>query len=360
MLASLLYYSHFWLPNIPPTPTLIDNVRRNRLTGTWGNIHRRHVWRDMVHPSNEEERCNIMNKKWLMVFACVCLTTHGFAQEKEDQEREKAFRERAAKLQQDSTKSYGWTHNLVTGLNLTQVSFKDWVQGGENSLAYTVWLNGSSVQDMEMTNWANTYKVAFGQTRLGSQGLRKTNDEIYFESLLIYKLWTHINPYFSATVRTQFASGFMYDDQGKETEVSKFFDPGYLTQSVGAAYKPLPEVTTRIGAALREVVTSNFPQYSDDPSTPDVEKVKVNGGLESVTDLEWKFAENMILASRLELFAPFKALDEIIARNDNTLSAKVNKYITVSFNVQLINDITVTRRTQIKQVLALGVSYTLL
>jgi hypothetical protein len=302
-----------------------------------------------------------MSAKSFLAVACICLTMHAYAQQdKEQSEREKQFRERAAKLQQDTTKPFGWTHNLVAGVNLTQVSFKDWVQGGENALAYTVWLNGSSVQDLEMTNWANTYKLAFGQTRLGTQGLKKTNDEIYFESLLIYKLWTQINPYLSATLRTQFASGFTYDDKGNETEVSKFFDPGYLTQSAGAAYKPLPELTTRIGAALREVVASSFPQYADDPATPEIEKTKVEGGIESVTDLEWKFAENMLLTSRLELFAPFKALDEIITRNDNTISAKVNKYVTVSFNVQLINDITVTRRTQIKQVLALGVSYTLL
>jgi hypothetical protein len=68
----------------------------------------------------------------------------------------------------------------------------------------------------------------------------------------------------------------------------------------------------------------------------------------------------MFFTSRLELFAPFKTFDEMIVRSDNTLSAKVNKYVTVSFNVQLINDVTVTRHTQIKQVLAIGVSYTLL
>jgi hypothetical protein len=317
------------------------------------------------HPtlSNEQKGVLIMNMRWVVITACACMTTYALAQEgasKEEIEREKAFRDRAAKLQQDTVKVYGWTHTLVTGVNLTQVSFKDWVQGGTNALAYTAWVNGSFVQDMEKTNWANTYKLAFGQTRLGDQGLRKTDDEIYFESLLIYKQWTSVNPYLSVTLRTQFASGFNYDDHGNKTEVSRFFDPAYATQSLGAAYKPIPEVTTRIGVALREVVTSDFFHYSDDPSTLGIEKVKVSGGLESVTDVEWKFAENMLLASRLELFAPFKTLDEMIVRSDNALSAKVNKYVTVSFNVQLINDVTVTKRTQIKQVLAIGVSYSLL
>jgi hypothetical protein len=181
---------------------------------------------------------------------------------------------------------------MVTGINLTQVSYKDWVQGGQNALAYTLWLNGSSVQDMEKTNWSNSYKFAFGQTRLSDQGLRRTDDELFFESLLIYKLWTYINPYASATFRTQFAQGFEYP-QGNEVAVSKFFDPAYLTQSVGAAYKPIPEVVTRLGVGVREIVTSRHNRYSDDPATLDIEKVKVNGGMESVTNVEWSFAENM-------------------------------------------------------------------
>ena len=29
-----------------------------------------------------------------------------------------------------------WTHQLVGGLNLTQVALKDWAQGGEDALAW--------------------------------------------------------------------------------------------------------------------------------------------------------------------------------------------------------------------------------
>lgn len=302
-----------------------------------------------------------MTKLSLLFLLCLMAAGTSYAQEpsKEDQEREKALRDRAASLKQDTTKPFGWTHQVVTGLNLTQVSFKDWAQGGQNALAYTLWLNGNSTQDMEKTNWSTSYRFAFGQTRLSDQGLKKTDDEIFLESLLIYKLWTYVNPYASVTLRTQFAKGFEYP-QGTEVAVSRFFDPAYLTQSIGAAYKPIPEVVTRLGVGVREVLTSQFRQYADDPATPDTEKVKVSGGIESVTNVEWNFAENMQLKSDLALFAPFKTMDEIIVRSDNSISAKVNKYVTVSFNVQLINDVTTTRRTQIKQVLALGLSYTLL
>jgi len=277
----------------------------------------------------------------------------------EDIQRDKANQDRAAKSNLDTVKTYGWKHSMVTGLNLTQVSFKDWVGGGENALAYTVWLKGESVQELEQTEWSNSYSFDFGQTRVGSQGLRKTDDDIYLQTLLIYKLGSNINPYVSATLRTQFATGYNYTDTA-DISISKFFDPAYLTQSAGVAFQPIPQITTRLGAGVREIVTSQYPQYADDPTTPEIEKVKAQGGLESVTDVKWDFADNMTYAGKLEMFDAFKHMDQIIVRSDNTVSAKVNKYVSVNFNVQIINDVSVSPLTQIKESLALGISYILL
>ncbi|MEK9135942.1 MAG: DUF3078 domain-containing protein [Bacteroidota bacterium] len=217
--------------------------------------------------------------------------------------------------QQDTTKTpdFGWKHSVVAGLTLTQVAFTDWAQGGENALAYTMTLEGKSAQDMEKTTWSNAYKLAFGQTRLGDQGLRKTDDKIDFETILTYKLGVYFNPYAAATFKSQFAKGFKYDGAGNKTPVSKYG-----------------------------------------------QKTKVDGGLESATDVEWKLEENILFKSKLELFAPFKTLDTIVVRNDNSLISKVSKYITVVLNVQFINEPDISPKTQVKEALAIGISYTLL
>ena len=258
--------------------------------------------------------------------------------------------------QTDSTQApeYGWKHSIVSGLTLTQVAFFDWVQGGENALAYTFGLEGKSVQDLEQTNWLTEYKFAFGQTRLGDQGLRKTDDKIDVGTVLTYKLGVYVNPYGAVTFKSQFAKGFKYDAAGNRTAVSKFFDPAYITQSAGVGYQPLPEFRTRFGAALREILTQDFNGYADG------EKTKVDGGLESITDVELKLDENVLLKSKLELFAPFETLDEIVVRNDNSIVAKVNKYIAVNLNVQIINEAKVSPKTQVKEALSIGISYTLL
>jgi hypothetical protein len=62
---------------------------------------------------------------------------------------------------------------------------------------------------------------------------------------------------------------------------------------------------------------------------------------------------------RLELFAPFQSLDRIIVRNDYSIVAKVNKYISTGLTLDIINDVNVSARTQMKQALSLGLTYTL-
>ena len=278
---------------------------------------------------------------------------------KEDQDREKAFQERAQKGV-DTTKSMGWNLALISGLNLTQISYKNWTQGGEDAFAYTASANGNALHRSELTQWSNFLKLGFGQSKLGSGDVRKTDDEIYFESLFIYMLGTHINPYGSFTFRTQFAPGYSYLTDTTRLQVSAFFDPAYMTQSVGVAWQPAPILTTRLGVGAREVITSRFNQYADDPATLEIEKTRIQGGFESVSSLAWEFAENMVLTSRLELFAPFKTLDQIIVRSDNLIAMKVNTYVTANFNVVLINDVNISARTQVKEALSIGFSYTIL
>jgi len=254
---------------------------------------------------------------------------------------------------------YGWKHGLTAGLTLTQVSFTDWAQGGSNALAYTMSATGQAADEEEGSNWTNTYKFAFGQTRLGEQGLRKTDDMIDLSTVYTYKIGGAINPYAGATLKTQFAKGFAYNADGTSAEISKFFDPAYLTQGVGASYQPAKEVTTRLGIGLREILTSDFNQYADDPATPEIEKTTVDGGIESVTNVDWHLEENILLASQLQLFDAFKRMDELIVRGNLSLTGKVNKYISAIFSLEVVNEKRVSPRTQVKESIALGLSYTI-
>jgi hypothetical protein len=251
-----------------------------------------------------------------------------------------------------------WTHSLVGGFTISQQSYSNWTQGGSDALAYTLNFTGKSIFDDSPYLWTTSYVFAFGQARIGNGGLRKTDDRIDIEMVLSYRVSNYINPYVATTLKTQFDIGFKYDNLGKRTAVSTYFDPAYLTQSIGAGYQIIPQLKTRAGMALREIFTSRYPvPYADDPKTVEVERQRVEGGLESVTDMQWAIESNVLFTSKFEAFVTFEPGHKVILRGDNTLTTKVGKYVTLVFNVVLINDRVVTPRTQWKQTMAIGLSY---
>jgi len=260
----------------------------------------------------------------------------------------------------DTTKHSPWTHTVVANLNVSEASYTNWSAGGENALAYTALLTGKSEDNPVSATWTNTYKFAFGQARLGDHGLRKTDDEMSIQSLFKYKLDSLVNPYAAATFISQFAPGYVYDAHDSATQVSKFFDPAYFTESIGALYQPSKIFKTRLGAALREIITSQFTNYADDPSTPQIESTRVEAGLESVSELTWPIDDNLLISSKLEFFAPLKHFDQIVTRSESGIAAKITKVVVVNLNALILNDPTVTPRTQVKQTLSIGVTYTIL
>ena len=257
---------------------------------------------------------------------------------------------------QDEVPASPWEHGLTGAANLTQVALKDWAQGGEDALAWTLTLNGKSTYASDKIDWNNTYQFAFGQSKLGDQDIRKTDDKIALGTTLTYKVGTLINPYIGATLKTQFARGYNYGG-AEPTGISQFIDPAYITQSAGVGYQPREEVKTRLGLAMREIITRDYNSFTDDPETEKIEKSRFDGGLEGVVETEWPLNKITLFTSKLEIFAPLTALDETAVNLDNTVLVKAGKYVTVNLNVQVIDDVTASKKTQVKRAIAVGLSY---
>ena len=157
---------------------------------------------------------------------------------------------------------------------------------------------------LEKYSWNNSVKLAYGKTKLGKDEAKKAADEIKLESVYTYKMNIHVNPYAAATALTQFTDGFDYNQTPKQ-KISASMDPGYFTQSVGVGIQVLEQVKTRLGDALKETVAKDFKEtYADG------EEMRVEYGAESVTDVSWKIAENILFTSKLELFSNLKAINQ--------------------------------------------------
>jgi hypothetical protein len=261
--------------------------------------------------------------------------------------------------QTDTTIASNWTPVGTVGLNVSQIAFQDWSQGGENSIAWS--FLGSFGLKYESSPWTflNSLKLAYGMNKQGKTDFRSIDNEIYFETILSHKIGWAVDPYISNTIRTVIAEGFDYKVI-PEVQTSAFFDPGYITQSVGFTYNTEKKFTSRLGVAFQEVFTNKMRQYTDDPETLNkTEAFKFETGIESVSESEFSIEENVLYTGKLRLFTRFKHLDVWDVRWDNIITAKVSKYFNVNLNVLVIYEKQQSLRTQIKEALQLGVSFSI-
>lgn len=250
-----------------------------------------------------------------------------------------------------------WKPSGNTGVNISQVSFTNWSQGGENSLTWSLFFNFGLNKNFEKFRLKNQLKVAYGMTKIGDEPFKTNENEIFLETVLTYKLAWNIDPYFSNTVRTVIADGYDYAVKPKK-QISTFWDPGYLTQSFGFAFDKIDGLNTRLGVAFQETFTNKFRQYTTDADHPD-RTFKFETGVESVTSYKCNFSDNLLYQGRFRLFGRFDNLDVWDVRFDNTLTAKITKYINVNFTALVVHEISQTRRTQLKQGLQFGFIYNL-
>jgi hypothetical protein len=252
-----------------------------------------------------------------------------------------------------------WVPKGIVGLNLSQVALSNWSQGGQSSVAFTFFSLFGIDYIGDVWKWKNNLKFAYGRTRFGDEEYRTNENELFFESTLIRQLNWAVSPYAGVTAQTAVTNGYNYDSI-PAFQLVAFGDPFYLTEAVGFIYDRIPNFSTRLGVGLKQTWADKFYDiYTDDASTPEIEKFKNESGIESVTEYKWEFLENMSYYTYLRLFGTFEDLSIWDVRWDNVITAKINDYFNVNFNVLLIYDEDQSIKRQIKEALQLGISYSL-
>lgn len=252
------------------------------------------------------------------------------------------------------------TSKANAGINISQISFTNWAQGGENSFSWTLLGSYSITTKSEKWTTKNSFKFAYGRTKLGSQDFRTNDNEFFIETVISKNVGWAVDPFFSNSIRSPITTGYSYKTKTPE-RIADFFDPGYVTQSLGFTYDRLKGIKTRLGIALQEVFTNRQRKYSDNPDTKDkLEAFKLETGIESVTSSEFKIMENINYKGSLRLFTRFEKMKYWDVRWDNLIIAKVNDYVSVNFNFLVVYERKQTLRTQIKEALQLGLIYNLL
>jgi hypothetical protein len=268
-----------------------------------------------------------------------------------------------------------WKKNMDLNLTLTQNSYSDnWTGGEAGNLSWVA--NGNSgfeKQLSEKLNSKTTIKLAFGQTHSQDQESKKwakptkSTDLIDIESLARFTLKLWVDPYAAVRFESQFLDA-------SYPELKRYINPKKVTESGGVArqfYKTeKDEILSRLGFALRQIITEDIVDTAS-------EKTEINstndGGIESVTDAKLTLSDKISYTSKLSLY---KALfysksdklkgtpqqdywKEVDLNWENTISAAVAKYVTVSLYVQLLYDKEVSKKGRFKETLSLGLTYKL-
>ena len=252
------------------------------------------------------------------------------------------------------SKAPGWSHDLSAALTGSQTSLKDWTAGGDNALSWVLLLEGDSILRQEAFRWTTKYRFNFGQSKVGDRGIRKTEDRINMETSITWDRGWAVDPFLSTSLRTQFAPGYRYGTIRKQ--VSAVFDPAYWTHTAGIGHKA-KAWSLRSGLALREIVTRDYVQWSDDKGTPEKETIRIDGGIETVGSVKWKLAKSAKWTSEGKLFVPLTDTDATALRTTHSLAVTLARYLTIRLRFQGNNDPTAFEGWQLKEALTMGVQY---
>ena len=261
-----------------------------------------------------------------------------------------------------------WMTEASGQLSFAQASFRNWQEGGVNTLALSSGINAKASRTSNRWQQTHEMRLAFGFVKQDTLDFRKAEDLIQFLSALQYQgvgFFERFNPTFAVSLRTQFAEGFNYNedplgqDRVLPVKVSAFFAPATLTQSVGLTYKPVEWLAQRIGIGLKETVVT-IERFRVLYGVDAEDAVRFEAGMESFTEVDKEVFQNVFYKAKLSLFASFNQPKKPDALWENLIIMKVNRWLNVNFEFVMLYNLDIMSEVQLKEVLSVGVSFILL
>jgi hypothetical protein len=270
-------------------------------------------------------------------------------------------------LTDDTTHKVGWKFGGLINLGLAQGSLSNWAAGGEDySLTLNSYLNLYANLKRGKHKWINSLDLFYAIVNTESQGLRKNDDRIDFYSKYTYQFRPKLGAGVVGNFRSQFADGYDYNESPKK-RISDWFAPAYFTLAPGLDWTPTPYLSVFISPISgRWTVVANHPfelapLYGVDPN----QKVKIEAGAFLSALFNKEVIKNVLVKSRLDLYSNYlKKPENIDIFWTNIIGMKINKYLTVTYNFDLIYDDDIrifgpngdAPRTQIKSLLSIAFS----
>ncbi len=269
-----------------------------------------------------------------------------------------------AQAQQDSVQAIPWQKSLVFGISGAQTGYQNWKKGGVSSVALTSSLDGTFKRATPTWRVSHTIHLVLGTVQQDTLDFRKSDDQIRYQGSLEFKGTKAFRPTISLGVETQFLPGFNYkknpfgDQRPLPVKVSDVFSPAYFTQGLGVTYVP-KWLSVRFGLGAKETVVlieRLRSLYGVRPTRP----IRFELGVESRVEFERDVATNVHWKSSAAFFAAFNKpeLPDAVWRNE--IRMRINSWLTTRIEAEMLYDRDLSRKVQLREVLALSVVFHLL
>ena len=253
-----------------------------------------------------------------------------------------------------------WTADVVAAVRYNWYNFSNWQKDGTSNYTWLVTYDADVQGKWKVANWRNLIDIDLGQTWTKGVGKRKSNDRLFWESMLDFNMTEVLKPYIGNRFETQFMAGYEYseDEDGNEVKkaISSFMDPAYETQVAGLAYIPNDNFSQRIGFANRMTISNGY-GYADDKDTKKFEKFRDEPGLESITEAKYAFSDIVSFKTRLWAFTNFEGTEKIDGLWENLLSVMIAPLIELQVGFDMAYDWDLDEDTQYKSMVLFGLTW---
>lgn len=262
-----------------------------------------------------------------------------------------------------------WKVSGQASVNLSQISFSNWIGGGKNSVSGVGLFDLNAIYEKGKIQWNNTFKSGYGLLKEEDDQVVKTDDKLELNSKLGVQMKNEHLLYSSyVNFLTQFANGYKYPNT--TDKISTLFAPAYLTLATGFDYQPSENFSL-----FFTPVSGKFTFVTDDElsaagafGVEPGKKSRAEFGATLKSEFKTPVVKNVDLATSLTLFSNYFNNPQNIDVNwDIALNMKINDFLSANLLTNLVYDHDILipvddegntgRRVQLKQLFGVGLSY---
>jgi len=254
----------------------------------------------------------------------------------------------------------GWKKAGTFIINVNQGSLRNWAGGGEqNTLGITTLLNYNLNHRKGKITWNNYFDIAIGFQNASSFGqFRKVDDRIDITSKYGYQFSKKWYAAMLVNFNSQALAGFNYTDT-TNTKISNILTPGKILLSAGIDYRPDKSFSLFVSPITTRFILKRDEDFymADKFGVPPYHKSYTELGSFATAKYTKKFAPWAFYTGRLDLFSNYKRNPENVDLFlTNLVTMKFNKWLATNVSVDMVYDDDVLKKTQLKEILGIGLT----